>query len=48
MDIHCVTTWSKLDTEWEGVSLKTLLDAGLVVDAENYLVTINQVTGLAG
>ena len=31
MDIHCVTTWSKLDTEWEGVSLKTLLDAGLVV-----------------
>jgi DMSO/TMAO reductase YedYZ molybdopterin-dependent catalytic subunit len=25
-DIHCVTSWSKLDTEWEGVSLDTLLD----------------------
>lgn len=30
MDLHCVTTWSKLDTEWEGVSLKTLFDFGLV------------------
>jgi DMSO/TMAO reductase YedYZ molybdopterin-dependent catalytic subunit len=26
-DIHCVTTWSKLDTEWEGVSVDTLLAA---------------------
>lgn len=26
MDIHCVTRWSKFDTEWEGVSLKTLID----------------------
>lgn len=25
VDIHCVTKWSKLDTEWEGVSLDTLL-----------------------
>jgi DMSO/TMAO reductase YedYZ molybdopterin-dependent catalytic subunit len=25
-DIHCVTSWSKLDTVWEGVSLDTLLD----------------------
>jgi DMSO/TMAO reductase YedYZ molybdopterin-dependent catalytic subunit len=24
-DIHCVTKWSKLDTDWEGVSLDTLL-----------------------
>lgn len=31
MDIHCVTTWSKLDTSWEGVSLKTLRELGLVV-----------------
>lgn len=30
MDIHCVTRWSKFDTEWEGVSVKTLLDLGLV------------------
>jgi len=25
-DIHCVTSWSKLDTVWEGVSLDVLLD----------------------
>lgn len=30
MDIHCVTKWSKFDTYWEGVSLKTLVDEGLV------------------
>ncbi len=26
VDIHCVTRWSKLDSEWEGVSLDVLLD----------------------
>ena len=26
VDIHCVTTWSKFDTRWEGVSLDTVLD----------------------
>ena len=26
-DIHCVTKWSKFDTEWEGVSVDTLLEA---------------------
>ena len=25
-DIHCVTKWSKLGTQWQGVSLDTLLD----------------------
>lgn len=30
MDIHCVTRWSKLDTVWEGVSLKTLIDEGFI------------------
>ena len=25
-DIHCVTRWSKLDAEWEGVSVDTLLE----------------------
>jgi DMSO/TMAO reductase YedYZ molybdopterin-dependent catalytic subunit len=25
-DIHCVTKWSKFDTNWRGVSLDTLLD----------------------
>lgn len=30
MDIHCVTRWSKVDTVWEGVSVKTLVDQGLL------------------
>ena len=30
MDIHCVTRWSKFDTEWEGVAVKTLIDEGLI------------------
>ncbi len=30
LDIHCVTRWSKLDTVWEGVSLRTLIDLGLL------------------
>lgn len=29
MDIHCVTRWSKFDTKWEGVSVRTLVDQGL-------------------
>lgn len=29
-DIHCVTTWSKLDTQWEGVMVDDILaDAGV-------------------
>ena len=31
LDLHCVTKWSKLDTVWEGVSLKTLRKLGLVI-----------------
>jgi DMSO/TMAO reductase YedYZ molybdopterin-dependent catalytic subunit len=30
MDIHCVTRWSKFDTEWEGVSVKDMVDQGLI------------------
>ena len=26
VDIHCVTKWTKLDTQWEGVSIDTLLE----------------------
>ncbi|HUE99203.1 MAG TPA: molybdopterin-dependent oxidoreductase [Anaerolineales bacterium] len=29
MDIHCVTRWSKFDTAWEGVSVKTMVEDGL-------------------
>jgi DMSO/TMAO reductase YedYZ molybdopterin-dependent catalytic subunit len=30
MDIHCVTRWSKFDTLWEGVSVKTLVEQGVL------------------
>lgn len=30
MDIHCVTSWSKLDTIWEGVSVRTLVEQGFI------------------
>jgi len=30
MDIHCVTRWSKFDTVWEGVHIRTLVEQGLV------------------
>jgi DMSO/TMAO reductase YedYZ molybdopterin-dependent catalytic subunit len=30
MDIHCVTRWSKMDTTWEGVSVKTMVDEGII------------------
>jgi DMSO/TMAO reductase YedYZ molybdopterin-dependent catalytic subunit len=40
MDIHCVTRWSKFDTEWEGVSLRVLIDQGLIkpLPAARYLL----------
>lgn len=30
MDIHCVTRWSKADTVWEGVSVRTLVEQGFI------------------
>lgn len=30
IDLHCVTQWTKLDTLWEGVSLRQLVDDGIV------------------
>jgi DMSO/TMAO reductase YedYZ molybdopterin-dependent catalytic subunit len=30
MDLHCVTRWSKADTLWEGVAVRTLVEQGLV------------------
>ncbi len=30
MDIHCVTRWSKFDTQWEGVSVRVLVEQGLI------------------
>jgi DMSO/TMAO reductase YedYZ molybdopterin-dependent catalytic subunit len=28
-DIHCVTTWSRYDNEWQGVTTRDLLDAAM-------------------
>jgi DMSO/TMAO reductase YedYZ molybdopterin-dependent catalytic subunit len=28
LDIHCVTRWSKFDTHWRGVAVRTLIDEG--------------------
>ena len=30
LDIHCVTKWSKPDTLWEGVSVRSLIEQGLI------------------
>ncbi|HMN63148.1 MAG TPA: molybdopterin-dependent oxidoreductase [Anaerolinea sp.] len=30
LDLHCVTAWSKFDTLWEGVTVRTLIDQGLL------------------
>jgi DMSO/TMAO reductase YedYZ molybdopterin-dependent catalytic subunit len=39
VDIHCVTKWSKLDTQWEGVSLDTLFEA-VAIDPKAQFVTV--------
>jgi DMSO/TMAO reductase YedYZ molybdopterin-dependent catalytic subunit len=30
IDLHCVTRWSKVNTLWEGVSVRTLVEQGLI------------------
>lgn len=30
LDIHCVTKWSKFDTTWKGISLKPLVEEGII------------------
>jgi DMSO/TMAO reductase YedYZ molybdopterin-dependent catalytic subunit len=30
LDLHCVTTWSKFGTEWEGISPKMLVEQGVI------------------
>jgi len=41
-DIHCVTTWSKFDTDWEGVTIDDLLaDAGLAAPPSAYALALS-------
>ena len=37
-DIHCVTKWTKLDTEWEGVAIDDLFAAAGIVPPTKYLL----------
>jgi DMSO/TMAO reductase YedYZ molybdopterin-dependent catalytic subunit len=37
-DIHCVTTWSKFDTNWEGVLVDDLLEAAGVESSTAYML----------
>ncbi len=39
VDIHCVTHWTKLDTEWEGVRVSTLFEDADVGDYDFALVS---------
>jgi DMSO/TMAO reductase YedYZ molybdopterin-dependent catalytic subunit len=35
LDLHCVTRWSKMDTLWEGIQVKTLVEKDLLVIKPN-------------
>jgi DMSO/TMAO reductase YedYZ molybdopterin-dependent catalytic subunit len=35
-DIHCVTKWSKLDNDFEGVSIATILDLALLTPSAGF------------
>lgn len=37
-DIHCVTKWSKFDTEWEGVAVRSLLEMAGVDPTATHVV----------
>ncbi|WFU08694.1 sulfite oxidase-like oxidoreductase [Rhizobium sp. CB3090] len=37
-DIHCVTTWSRYDNRWEGVSTRDLLDLAMPTAEAHYVL----------
>ncbi|MDL2403002.1 sulfite oxidase-like oxidoreductase [Rhizobium mayense] len=37
-DIHCVTTWSRYDNRWEGVSTRDLLDLAMPTAEANHVL----------
>ncbi|WP_261130470.1 sulfite oxidase-like oxidoreductase [Bacillus sp. Marseille-Q3570] len=37
-DIHCVTGWSKLDNQWEGISTKALMEKVNILPEANYVM----------
>jgi DMSO/TMAO reductase YedYZ molybdopterin-dependent catalytic subunit len=38
-DIHCVTRWSKLDTDWEGVPIQAILEMAQVRPSAKHVVS---------
>jgi len=40
LDLHCVTRWSNYDTHWSGVTLQSMLEAGVIelLPNANYVV----------
>jgi len=38
-DIHCVTRWSKLDTTWEGVPIRAILDLAQLRPSATHVVS---------
>ncbi len=37
-DFHCVTTWSKFDNTWEGVSMRTIVDRARPLERARYVI----------
>ncbi|MCH7969900.1 MAG: sulfite oxidase-like oxidoreductase [Chloroflexi bacterium] len=37
-DIHCVTKWSKLDTNWRGVTIDTLFEDAGITDPDDFVM----------
>ncbi|MBN3786517.1 molybdopterin-dependent oxidoreductase [Burkholderia sp. Ac-20353] len=40
-DIHCVTRWSKFDTQWSGVSIDTMLETAGLKDPPPYCTAVS-------
>jgi len=38
-DVHCVTRWSKLDTDWEGVPIQSILEMAQVRPSATHVVS---------
>jgi DMSO/TMAO reductase YedYZ molybdopterin-dependent catalytic subunit len=45
MDIHCVTRWSKFNTSWRGVALKSLVEEGLVQPLDGAVFVMQHAAG---
>ena len=39
-DIHCVTKWSKLDTDWRGVTIDTLFEDAGITDPDDFVMAL--------